>query len=175
MVGDNDDVLFHAVPLASNGAPIRLPLPLPLCNDVDIPDGTWTAGAADDTGWMLRLVGPLLPPPPLPPLVAPKWPCNWTLFNEVDIKFDVFDEFAWLTMDGGVVDDVTVAVVVAGSAWTTDDLGDDADVELWLVDAVAAVTDAFNVMEDECSDDAPDAYKQYRGILVANKINWYTK
>lgn len=64
-------------------------------------------------------------------------------------------------MDGGVVDDVTAADVVAGSAWTTDgDFGDDDDddVELWLVAAaVATVADAFNAMEDECSDDALDA------------------
>lgn len=94
MVGDSDDVLFHAVPFPSKPA-----LP-PLCNDVDIADGTWIVD-----GWMLRLVGPL------------------AAVIDDDIKFDV--ELAWLMADGWVVTD---DVVETGSAWTDGDFGDTAAV-----------------------------------------------
>lgn len=55
IVGDNDDVLFHDVGFASKtGA-----APEPLCNEVDIADGTW-AGVA---WWRLVTAAPVVDPP----------------------------------------------------------------------------------------------------------------
>lgn len=132
MVGDSDDVLFHVVPFASNALVVPIKLPLPLCNDVDIPDGTW----AFDAEWMLRLVGPLAVDDAVVVAAAdaavdPRWPCNWTLFNDDDIRFVV--ELAWL-IAGDVLDD---------------------DVRL-LVDAVNALEDECNdaVPPDVCESKA---------------------
>lgn len=109
-----------------------------LCNEVDIPDGTWTF----DVECIFRLVGPLDVAAATAaefdavddsddddggPAVAPKCPCNWTLFNDDDIRLVV--ELAWL---------------IAG------DVLDDDDAAKLLVDAV-------NAMEDECSDAAAAA------------------
>lgn len=161
-MGDNDDALFQAVPLLSKPPAEILPLPPPLCNEVDIPDGTWT----DVDGWMLRLV-------PVAPIFVPAVRlCNWELFNDVDIKFDA-----------GVTFDKLIGCWWADwlSEWWTDNCwhGDFGEWTLFTKDAEAVAMDAdvdeggplaadaddggvaigkFNAMEDECNEFTFDVY-----------------
>lgn len=164
IVGDNDDVLFHDVPLLSKPV-VRLP-PLLLCNDVDIADGTWT----DVDGWMLRLVavGKIL----VPDDDWFKWLGNCELFNDVDIRFvdteplganDDVDAMALTFVC--CCDPIEVDCVSVGGSWHGD-FGEWAFVDIGIAVAKADVEDdsgdaaddvdaneiwLLNAMEDECN------------------------
>lgn len=131
MVGDSDDVLFHAVPLLSNGILLvqllfvaEMVVP-PVCSDVDIADGTYAVDAGE---WTLNEVPPIADA--LPAAVL-RWFWICVLFNEVDIRFDVK-----LLADDAVVA-VTLAAAVVGNTWRLGDFGEfDADSDMfWLFSA----------------------------------------
>lgn len=123
IVGESDDVLFHAVPLLSNGIlPAAVVVVPPLCNDVDIADGTYAVAAE----WTLNEVAP-----DAFPVAVLRWFWIWVLFSDVDIRFD-----AKLLADAVVAVMEPLDAAVVGNTCKLGDFGEfEADSDIWLLSA----------------------------------------
>lgn len=128
--------------LPSNADVVKPPL-VPLCNDVDIADGTWT----DVTWWRLDEV---VVPPPMPP--PPFW-CKIGICSELS-KFKrnavLFDDCVPVMTADCVVAEWTVDTVLGGFADIV--IGSSADVDVdRFIDVAKLNCGLFNAMEDECN------------------------
>lgn len=145
IVGDNDDVLFHVVVLASKPEPaFEL-----LCNDVDIADGTWTGVA----WWRLVIVDPVVVDPPF-------W-CIWGICSELS-KFNRNDDVLLANCDAVVVvvcDGLCTCTLVA--IW----FGDFGE---WAFDAIC-IAGSRAVVEDDKFAEVPKAMEdECNGFTFVN-------